>query len=102
MKLKTGDMVMVRTGKDAGKKGKITQVFPKEMRVVVDGVNSMTKNVRSRDGKEKGQRIQYFAPLHSSNVMVLDPKTNTPTRIGAMTVGDKKIRRAVKSKEALS
>lgn len=102
LKLKTGDHVMVITGKDAGKKGKITQVFPNEQRVVVEGVNSMTKNVRSRDKKEKGQRIQYFAPIHISNVMLMDPKLNKPTRVGSMMVGDKRVRKAVRSKEAIS
>jgi large subunit ribosomal protein L24 len=102
LKLKTGDHVMVITGKDAGKKGKITQVFPNEQRVVVEGVNSMTKNVRSRDKKEQGQRIQYFAPIHISNVMLMDPKLNKPTRVGSMMVGDKRVRKAVRSKEAIS
>jgi large subunit ribosomal protein L24 len=102
MKLKTGDHVMVISGKDAGKKGKITQVFPKEQRVVVEGVNSMTKNVRSRDSKEQGQRIQYFAPIHVSNVMMMDPKLNKPTRVGSMMVGEKRVRKAIRSKEAIS
>ena len=101
LKMKTGDTVIVLTGKDAGKKGKITQVFPAEMRVVVEGVNSMTKNVKSRDGKEQGQRIQYNGPIHASNVMVVDPKDGKPTRIGSMMVGDKKVRKAIRSKEAL-
>ena len=102
LKLKTGDHVMVISGKDAGKKGKITQVFPKEQRVVVEGVNSMTKNVRSRDSKEQGQRIQYFAPIHISNVMMMDPKLNKPTRVGSMMVGEKRVRKAIRSKEAIS
>lgn len=92
---------MVITGKDAGKKGKVTQVFPAEMRVVVEGVNSMTKNVKSRDGKEQGQRIQYNGPIHISNVMMIDPKDGKPTRVGSMMVGEKKVRKAVRSKEAI-
>ena len=102
LKLKTGDQVMVITGKDAGKKGKITQVFPQEQRVVVEGVNSMTKNVRSRDSKEQGQRIQYFAPIHISNVLLIDPKTSKPTLSGSNMVGAKPVRKDILSKESIS
>lgn len=102
MRIKTGDQVIVITGKDAGKKGKVLQVFPGPRRVVVEGVNQMTKNVRARRAKETGQRVQFNGPIHVSNVMLIDPKTGQPTRLGTMIVGGKKVRRAVKSKEAIS
>ena len=101
-RIKTGDQVLVLSGKDKGKKGKVLQVFPGEWRVVVEGVNQMTKNVRARKEKETGQRVQFNGPIHLSNVMLIDPKTSKPTRVGASTVGDKKVRTSVRSKEPLS
>lgn len=101
-KIRTGDMVMVLTGKDAGKKGKVLQVFPRESRVVVEGVNSMTKNIRARQRGQAGQRIQFNSPIHLSNVMLIDPKSGHPTRIGSMTVGEKRLRRSIKSNQPLN
>lgn len=101
-RIKTGDQVLILTGKDKGKKGKVLQVFPKQDRVVVEGVNQMTKNVRARKQKETGQRVQFNGPIHLSNVMLIDPKSGQPTRIGAATVGDKRVRKAIRSKEPLS
>lgn len=102
LRIKTGDQVLVLAGKDKGKKGKVLQVFPGQMRVVVEGVNQMTKNVRARQEKETGQRVQFNGPIHLSNVMLIDPKTSKPTRVGATMVGDKKVRTSVRSKEPLS
>ena len=65
--VKSGDMVKVLAGKDKGKTGKILQVFPKKNRVVVEGVNTMKKHLKSR-GNEKGQVIELSAPIHISNV----------------------------------
>ncbi len=101
-RIKTGDQVLVLAGKDKGKKGKVLQVFPQQWRVVVEGVNQMTKNVRARQEKESGQRVQFNGPIHLSNVMLIDPKSGKPTRVGMMSVGDKKVRKAVRSKEAIS
>ncbi len=102
LRLKTGDQVLVLAGKDKGKKGKILQVFPVQMRVVVEGVNQMTKNVRPRQQKESGQRVQFNGPIHLSNVMLIDPKTGKPTRVAMTQVGDKKVRMSVRSKEPIS
>lgn len=100
--IKSGDQVIVLTGKDAGKKGKVLQVFPREQRLVVEGVNSMTKNIRAQKRGQEGQRVQFNAPIHISNVMVLDPKDGKPTRIGSIVVGAKRVRRAIRSKQPLS
>lgn len=80
LSIKTGDQVMVLRGKDAGKKGKVMQVFTKHGTVVVEGANSMTKNVRPRQANEKGQRVQFFAPINRSNVMVIDGQSGKPSR----------------------
>lgn len=100
-RIKTGDQVLVLSGKDKGKKGKVLQVFPQQLRVVVEGVNQMTKNVRARKEKESGQRVQFNGPIHLSNVMLIDPKSGHPTRLGSIVVGDKKVRKSVRSKEAI-
>jgi large subunit ribosomal protein L24 len=102
VRIKTGDQVLVIAGKDKGKKGKVLQVFPQNRRVVVEGVNQMTKNVRARREKETGQRVQFNGPIHISNVMLIDPKTGKPTRVGMSMVADKKVRIAVRTKEPLA
>lgn len=98
-KLKTGDTVVVLTGKDRGKRGKVTQVFPRELRIVVEGINLMTKNIRGRKSGEKGQRVQFNAPIHFSNVMFVDPKSGQPSRLGHARVDGKKVRRVVRTGE---
>ncbi len=102
LKLKTGDTVMILIGKDKGKRGKITQVFPKLNKVVVEGMNSMTKNIRARQQGEKGQQIQFNAPVDASNVMFIDSKSNQPTRLGSTVVDKKRVRRVIRTGETAS
>ncbi|MBM3204491.1 50S ribosomal protein L24 [Candidatus Uhrbacteria bacterium] len=66
--VKTGDMVMVTTGKDKGKIGKVLQTFPKLKRVVVEGVNVTKRHLKSRRKEEAGQVIEFPMPIHVSNV----------------------------------
>ncbi|MBU1119033.1 50S ribosomal protein L24 [Patescibacteria group bacterium] len=82
MRIKKNDHVLVIAGKNRGKKGKVLEVLPEKNRIVVDKVNKSFRNVRPKKEGEKGQRIEYFAPLHVSNVMIIDPKSNKQTRIG--------------------
>ena len=70
MKVKTGDNVKVIAGKDKGKTGKVTQVFPELNKVVVEGMNVSVKHLK-KQGNNPGQRIEYNAPLHVSNVQVI-------------------------------
>ncbi len=70
MKIKTGDLVKVTAGKDKGKTGKVLQVFPVLEKVVIEGINKSVKHLKAR-GKTPGQRVEYTAPIHSSNVKVL-------------------------------
>lgn len=97
MKLKKGDNVIVITGKDKGKKGKIVRVFPEVNKVVVEGLNMMKKHQRPRKSNEKGQMINIAMPMNASNVMILDPKTGKASRIGKKELGDKMVRIARKS-----
>ncbi len=96
MKFKKGDSVIVVAGKDKGKKGTIVSVLREENRVVVDGLNVMVKN-RKTTQKDADKKIKFSAPIHASNVMIVDPKTNKPSRIGAKKVEGKNIRISKKS-----
>lgn len=101
MNFKTGDKVRVISGKDKGKEGKITHVLRKENRVVIEGVNIVKKHVKG-NGQTPGSITDVEAPINASNVMILDPKTNKPTRIGHIINKDgKKIRIAKKSNSSL-
>ncbi len=102
LKLKVGDKVQVLSGKDKGKVGAITQVFAKEARVVVENINTHFRHLRSQKKGEKGQKVEFNAPVHVSNVALVDPKTSKPTRVGYKT-NDKgiKVRIAKKSGQTL-
>ena len=101
MKLKKGDNVIVIAGKDKGKKGKIVRVLPAKNKVVVADVNVFKKSQRPRRSNEKGQIIDIAMPINSSNVMILDPKTGKPSRIGKKEVGGKMVRIARKSNQEI-
>lgn len=92
MRLKKGDTVMINTGQDRGKRGKLLEVSPQTNRVVVEGLNLRVKNVRARRQGEKGQRVQYAAPLHASNVSLVCPKCGKPTRLGIRRVSERRER----------
>jgi len=101
MNFKTGDKVVVISGKDKGKEGKITHVLRAENRVVVEGVNIVKKHVKG-NGQQAGSINEMESPIHASNVMIIDPKTKKPTRIGHSVNKDgKKIRVAKKSNSSL-
>jgi len=101
MKLKKGDNVIIVTGKDKGKKGKIIRVLVEKNKVVVEGANMMKKHQRPRKSGEKGQVISIAMPMHVSNVMIVDPKSGKCSRIGKKKVGDKMIRIARKSNQEI-
>ena len=86
MKIKTGDKVKILSGKDKGKIGKVLQIFTSENKVVVEGANLMIKNQRPKKQGEKGQRIQFPAPLNSSNVALICPKCGQTTRVGSSRI----------------
>ena len=101
MNFKTGDKVIVISGKDKGKEGKITHVLRKENRVVVEGINVVKKHVKG-NGQTAGSITEVEAPINASNVMIIDPKTKKPTRIGHKVNKDgKKIRVTKKSNSNL-
>lgn len=82
MKLKKNDNVIVISGKDRGKSGKVLKVFSEDERVLVDGVNMRKKHERSKKQDKKGEIITRPAPIHISNVMMVCPKCGKATRLG--------------------
>lgn len=92
MNIKKGDNVLVTTGKDKGKKGKVLSVLPRINRVVIEGVNVAKKHRRPRQEREKGQVIELVKPIDVSNVKLICPKCGKPTRVGYKLVEKKKYR----------
>jgi large subunit ribosomal protein L24 len=101
MKIKKGDKVEVMAGKSKGLQGEVLHVLPASDKVIVKGANIMKRHVRARRDGEKGERIEKEAPIHVSNVMVVCPHTNKPTRIGYKIEGGEKIRMSKRAGKAL-
>ncbi|MEK7148406.1 MAG: 50S ribosomal protein L24 [Patescibacteria group bacterium] len=97
MKLKKGDNVIVITGKDKGKKGKILEVLTSVNRVVVEGANISKLHEKSREKGKSGQIIEKAMPINASNVMIVDPKTGSRTRVGSKKIEGKNVRITKKS-----
>lgn len=103
MNFKVGDKVVVIAGKDKGKEGKIIKTLKNDNKVVVEGINMVTKHVKPSAQNENGGIIKVEAPIHASNVMILDPKTKKRTRIAhEIDENGKKHRISVRSKERLN
>lgn len=101
MKIRKNDMVMVISGNDRGKTGKVLKVFPKDSKIIIEGINIRKRHTKPTQKKPQGGILEKEAPINASNVMILDPKTNEPTRIGARIIlddktGKKKIARVSK------
>lgn len=102
MNLKVGDKVVVIAGSSKGKEGKIIKVLRDENKVIVEGCNIIKKHKKG-NGQETGGILELEAPIHASNVMIIDPKTKKRTRIGhTIDKDNKKIRIAKKSGEKIA
>ena len=89
MSIRKNDQVIVRAGKDRGKKGRVLSVHPDKNRVVVEGVNLIKRHTRPNPQKNiKGGIVEREAAIHASNVMLLDPDSNEPTRVGKKVLAD--------------
>jgi large subunit ribosomal protein L24 len=89
MSIRKNDQVIVRAGKDRGKKGRVLSVLPEKNRVVVEGVNLIKRHTRPNPQKNiKGGIVEREAAIHASNVMIVDPDTNEPTRVGKKVLSD--------------
>jgi large subunit ribosomal protein L24 len=99
MRIRKNDQVQVIAGRDKGKRGRVLSVAPEKNRVVVEGVNMIKRHTRPNPQKNiKGGIVEREGTIHVSNVMLLDPERNVPTRVGARLMGDgQKVRVARKS-----
>jgi len=90
MKIRKNDSVVVISGNSKGKTGKVLKVFPAENRVIVEGINLRKRHTKPNQKNPQGGITEKEAPINVSNVMILDPKTNEKTRIGAKLIIDEK------------
>lgn len=101
-KIKKGDAVVVLSGRDKGKHGTVTKAMPKEGKVIVGGVNMITRHVKPTQGNPQGGLDRREAPMPVSKVAIEDPKTGKPTRVRFEERDGKKVRVAVKSGELIN
>jgi large subunit ribosomal protein L24 len=102
LRITKGDTVRVMRGDDKGREGKVIRVYPKTGRLTIDGVNIVKKHRKARRAEEQSQILSQPAPIHHSNVMLLDPKSGAPTRIHMRIDTDgTKERMAAKSGDAI-
>ena len=99
--VRKNDTVVVVSGKDKGKEGVVLSAQPSNNKVVVEGVNVVKKHVRPSQMNPDGGIVEFEAPIHVSNVMIVDPKSGKPSRVGFKFVDGKKVRFAKKSGEVL-
>jgi large subunit ribosomal protein L24 len=100
LKVKKGDKVVVITGRDKGKSGEILKVLREDNRVIVQGIN-LAQRHQKQSMSQEGGIVQKELSIHVSNVALIDPKTEKPTRIGYKMDGERKVRVARRSGEAL-
>jgi large subunit ribosomal protein L24 len=90
MKIRKNDNVMVISGNDRGKTGKVLKVFPKDNKVIVEGINLRKRHTKPNQKTPQGGILEKEAPINVSNVMLIDSKTNEPTRLGSQVILDDK------------
>lgn len=101
MFIKKNDKVKVIAGKDKGKEGTVEKVFPSKERVIVKGVNIVKKHQKPTNANPNGGIVEVEAPIHVSNVMLIDPLNNEPTRVGFKIEDGKKVRVSKKTGKTL-
>lgn len=101
MNIKKGDKVVVLAGDDKGKKGTVLKAFPKKQRVIVENVNMMKKHERASQKNPQGGISEKEAPIHVSNVKLINPKTKDVTRAVYKQAGDKRVRVCAKTGDEL-
>ncbi len=99
--IKKNDTVIVLAGKDKGKKGKVQKVLVEDQRVIVEGINMVSKNQKPSAKNPQGGIVKIEAPIHVSNVSLIDPKSGKPTRVSIKHEGKNVVRIAKKSGEEI-
>jgi large subunit ribosomal protein L24 len=102
LKIKKGDRVVILSGKDKGKSGEVTKSMPRDGKVIVSGVNIITRHRKASQANPQGGLERTEAPLHVSKVAVADPKTGKPTRVRFENRDGKKVRVAAASGELIN
>jgi len=100
LKIKKNDKVKVITGESKGQEGKVLKVIADELKIIVEGANMVSKHTKPNAANPQGGIIKKEAPIHISNVMLVD-KQNNPTRVGRKIVKDKLVRYSIKSGEVI-
>jgi large subunit ribosomal protein L24 len=98
MNIRKGDVVMVIAGEDRGRRGKVLKVLPERDRIIVEGMNFIKRHTRPTQRNPKGGILEKEAPIHASNVLLIDPKSNLPSRVGTkvLTAEGKRSRQRVR------
>ena len=96
-RLKVGDLVQVISGKDRGKQGRVTKILEEDNKVLIEGINTVTRHQRPNARNQEGGKITKEAPLYASKVMPVDPNTGKPTRVKVRVGDDGKKTRVGKS-----
>ena len=99
--IKKGDTVYVNAGNDKGKTGKVLEIVTDKDRAIVEGINMVSKHTKPNPKQPQGGIVKQEAPIHISNLNLIDPKSQKPTRVGYRMDGDKKVRFAKKSGEEI-
>ena len=102
MRIKKGDKVVVIAGSEKGKEGTITKVLPKEEKVIIGGINMVKKHVKPNQAEPEGKITEKEAPIHISNVALVDPKTKKATKVRYEIKDGKKVRVAKKSSTVIA
>lgn len=101
LKIKSGDKVVVIAGEHKGSEGEVLVVMPEKNKAIVEGVNLVKKHQKPSAESPQGGITEKEAPIHISNLSLIDPKSGEPTRVGYRMEGDKKVRFAKKSNQVL-
>ena len=101
LKIKSGDVVKVIAGDHKGSEGKVLRVDREKNKAIVEGVNMVSKHTKPSAKNPQGGIVKKEAPIHISNIALIDPKSKTATKVGIKTEGDKKVRFSKKSNQVL-
>jgi len=101
LKVKSGDLVKVIAGNHKGEQGKIVRIFAEKNTAIVEGVNMVSKHTKPSAQNPQGGIVKKEAPIHISNIALVDPKTKEATKVGFRMEGDKKVRFSKRSNQVL-
>ena len=101
LNIKSGDVVKVIAGDHKGSEGKVLRVYKEKNKAIVEGINMVSKHTKPSAKNPQGGIVKKEAPIHISNLSLIDKKTNKPTKVGYRMEGDKKVRFSKKSNQVL-